>query len=118
MSPEQLGRTDAVLDHRTDIYSLGVVLYELLTLQRPHAWRGRARRPLPPRAHNRAIPVALEHICLRAMAPQPRQRYVDAAALARDLQRFVDHRPVDARPSRMGRLIDLVRGHVTGRWLG
>jgi eukaryotic-like serine/threonine-protein kinase len=105
MSPEQAlgGRTP--LDGRTDIYSLGVTLYELLT-GRP-AFPGEDRleitrkiaseSPVPPRKLDSTIPADLETIVLRAMAKEPADRYPAAADLAADLGRFLNNRPIVAR---------------------
>jgi serine/threonine protein kinase len=106
MSPEQAaGRK--LLDHRTDVYSLGVTLYELLTL-RP-AFPGDNRQdPLqrieavdPPAARkiDAAVPRDLETILLRAVSKEPAARYDTAAQLAEDLQRFLDQKPINARRS-------------------
>jgi WD40 repeat protein/serine/threonine protein kinase len=106
MSPEQaLGRR-GVVDHRTDIYSLGATLYELLT-RRP-AFTGRTpeevagqilgREPVPPRRLDSSVPRDLETIVLKAMAKEPGRRYQTAAALAADLRRFLAGEPVVARP--------------------
>ena len=105
MSPEQALARRALVDHRTDIYSLGVTLYELLTL-RP-AFDGADRQellsqithddPKPPRAIDKAIPVELETIVLKATAKNPSDRYTTAQEMADDLQRFLDDKPVLAR---------------------
>jgi len=105
MSPEQALAKRVTVDHRTDVYSLGVTLYELLTLE--PAFRGRDRQelfrqiafeePRPPRRVNPAVPVELETIVLKAMAKAPDERYGTAKALADDLDRFVDDKPILAR---------------------
>jgi tetratricopeptide (TPR) repeat protein len=105
MSPEQsLGRRGTV-DHRTDVYSLGVTLYELLTLE--PAFDGQDTRellnqlatsePRPPRRTQRAIPLDLETVVLKAIAKNPAERYASAQELAEDLRRFLDDEPVQAR---------------------
>jgi serine/threonine protein kinase len=107
MSPEQVtGRLD--LDGRTDVYSLGLVLYELLTLTRPIAAPTRegilrqvATKALPPASwRNPALPRNLEGVLHKATARDPDDRYQTAADLAADLRRWLDGRPVDAPPYR------------------
>ncbi len=103
MSPEQ-ARGEAV-DARSDIYSLGATLYEALTgeppfLGKPHRiiYQVINDEPSPPRALIPAIPTDLETICLKAMAKDPSRRYATSAALAADLQRFLNGEPILARP--------------------
>jgi serine/threonine protein kinase len=105
MSPEQALAQRAPVDHRTDVYSLGVTLYELMTLE--PAFQGRDRRelfrqiafeePRPPRRVRPAVPTELETIVLKAMAKNPAERYATAQELADDLERFLDDRPIRAR---------------------
>jgi eukaryotic-like serine/threonine-protein kinase len=105
MSPEQALARRGVVDQRTDVYSLGVTLYELLAL-RP-AFDGHDHQELlrqialeePTKLHriNRAIPRDLETIVLKAMAKDPSGRYATAQELAADLKRFLDNSPILAR---------------------
>ena len=103
-SPEQALSRPGVVDHRSDVYSLGATLYELLTL-RP-IFEGRDRKELlrqiadddPPRPRSvvPAVPVELETIVLKALRKEPSERYPSAQELADDLQRFLDNRPIQA----------------------
>jgi serine/threonine protein kinase len=113
MSPEQALAKRVQIDHRTDVYSLGVTLYELLTLE--PAFGGRDRQellrqiafeePRPPRRLNKALPVELETIVLKAMEKSSDDRYATAQELADDLRRFLEDRPIRARrPSILARL--------------
>jgi serine/threonine protein kinase len=108
MCPESAagGRERLVVDQRADIYSLGVTLYELLTLQ--PAFEGRDPKeliqkiifaePRPPRQITKAIPGNLETIVLNAMRKDPSDRYATAGELAADLQRFLNDLPIRAKP--------------------
>lgn len=120
MSPEQASGKGGLVDHRTDIYSLGVTLYELLTLT--PAFDGDDRHillrqlaeeePRPPRAIDRGIPGELETIVLKAIAKHPGDRYASARELAEDLQRFLDVRPILARrPTLADRIAKWGRRH-------
>jgi serine/threonine protein kinase len=108
ISPEQLLRPEAI-DHRTDIYSLGVVFYELMAGEVP--FRGTLRmtllqvaheEPRSPRQLNDQIPVDLETIVLKAMARDPNQRFASAQDFADELARWRQGLPILSRP--------------TGRW--
>ena len=109
MSPEQVAGDRSAIDHRTDVYSLGATLYELLTLRPAFSAHERAellRRiavapPRPPRKIARSLPVELETIVLKALEKDPADRYRTAGELADDLRRFLDHRPIRARRSRV-----------------
>ncbi len=106
MSPEQVIGARTVVDHRTDVYSLGATLYELITLEPAFAGVNRVElilriaheEPRAPRQVDRSIPRDLETIILKAMAKEPAGRYATAADLADDLARFLDRRPIHARP--------------------
>jgi WD40 repeat protein/serine/threonine protein kinase len=113
MSPEQALAKRVVIDHRSDIYSLGVTLYELLTLQPAYAATDRQELlrqiafddPRKPRQINSNIPKDLETIVLKAIEKEPHARYDSAADLAADIERFCEHKPIRARrTSRTGRL--------------
>ena len=103
MAPE---RYDGLCDARADIFALGLTIYELLTLR--HAFEAddsrelirqiREDHPLRPRSLDGRVPRNLEAIVLKAIAKDPDDRYPSAEAMAADLQRFLDCRPVAARP--------------------
>jgi serine/threonine protein kinase/tetratricopeptide (TPR) repeat protein len=105
MSPEQALARHGLVDHRTDVYSLGATLYELLTLHpaTPGSDRQELLRqiafeePVAPRKLERSIPVELETIVLKALEKNPAHRYATAQDLADDLRRWLEDRPIQAR---------------------
>jgi len=106
MSPEQAMARHGLVDHRTDIYSLGATLYELLC-GRP-AVVGEDKQevlkhiafeePVPLRKIDKSIPVELETITLKALAKNPAERYGTAKELAEDLRRWREDQPIKAKP--------------------
>jgi tetratricopeptide (TPR) repeat protein len=127
MSPEQIAAGRMPLDHRTDVYSLGAVLYEMLTLQRPFPGDSReeivagilTRDPPPPRRLNPRIPVDLETICQRAMEKDPERRYASAGDFAADLGRYLRGELIAARRAGLlRRAAKLARGHPVATTIG
>ena len=106
MSPEQASGRAVVLDQRTDIYSLGVTLYELLTLERALPGVTHAQlldqlanhEPRLARSVDKTIPRELEIILAKAISKDPADRYQSAQLLADDLRRFLVDEPIHARP--------------------
>ncbi len=105
MSPEQASARQKTVGPASDVFSIGVILYELLTgvapFQGETPWeilrRVCEQDPLPLRKVNASIPKDLESICLRCLQKDERQRYASAGELARDLRRFRSGQPVLAR---------------------
>ncbi len=105
MSPEQAAGKNDEIGPVSDIYSLGAILYELLTGRPPFQASGFADacrqilnvEPEPPRRVSKAISRDIETICLKCLQKQPSSRYQSARALGEDIQRFLDDDPIKAR---------------------
>jgi eukaryotic-like serine/threonine-protein kinase len=113
MAPEQAEGHLRQIGPRSDIYSLGAILYECLTGQPPFEAPTlletlelvRSQDPLPPRRRHPEVPVDLETICLKCLQKDPARRYASADELADDLTRFLESEPIRARnPSLMDRV--------------
>ena len=106
MSPEQALAKRVIVDHRSDIYSLGVTLYELLALRPAYPATDRQEllrqiafeEPVPIRKLGRDIPTELDTIIGKAITKNPEERYQSANALANDLRAFLEDRPIKAKP--------------------
>lgn len=107
MSPEQAFRRESPVDARSDVYSLAVTLYELLTLRLPYDGVTQAEvltalgsgAIVPPRTYDPGMPPALEQVILRALRKDPRERHATAAAFASDVRAAVEGRPVAPPPA-------------------
>lgn len=122
MSPEQAGGLPDEIDLRADVYALGVILYEMLTRQRPYEVVGRKiheavrviieEPPRHPSACNRLLRGDLETILLKALEKDPGHRYQNVIAFAEDIERYLTDQPILARPpSATYQLRKLIRRH-------
>jgi serine/threonine-protein kinase len=125
MAPEQASGRNAEVGPPADIYSLGAILYELLTGEPPFKQESPldtlldiiGREPRYPRKVNPRVPLGLELICLKCLAKSPDQRYASAAALADDLERFVRNEPLAVRPPGvLQRIAQWSRRHPALTW--
>jgi len=106
MSPEQVAAKRSLIDHRTDVFSLGVVMYEMLTLQRPFQGdtaqqvtrKIQEQDPLDMRELRSRIPRDLAVICGRALEKDQKHRYSSMAELAADIERYMSNEPIHAKP--------------------
>ena len=130
MSPEQADKKTVTLDGRTDIYALGVLLYQLMCGRLP--FQGETREELvnaigggevrPPRQIDDSIPLALESICLKAMSRDPARRYTTALDLARELDEYFGYepQPIDVSavevPASLNPLIEKLAEHTHDIW--
>ena len=122
MSPEQAASKRMGIDHRTDIFSLGVTLYEALTLTRPFNGDTSAQvfqqilliDPPDPKQLRSRVPDDLAVICLKALEKLPEHRYETMAVFVEDLERFLSDRPILAKPpSAVQRTLKWVRRNPT-----
>jgi serine/threonine protein kinase/Tfp pilus assembly protein PilF len=108
MAPEQAKGNQRDVGPQTDVYALGIILYQMLAGRTPFHDAGGAveimhrvcnEEPKPPRAEGVKVPRDLQTICMKCLQKKPENRYATAAALADDLDAYLDKRPISARPT-------------------
>jgi hypothetical protein len=107
MAPEQAAGQSRTAGPSADVYALGAILYECLTGRPPFRattaldtlLQAIADEPVPPRRLQPQVPRDLDVLCLKCLSKEPHRRYESAAALAADLDRFLDNKPITARPA-------------------
>jgi serine/threonine protein kinase len=106
MSPEQARGDVSELTNRSDLYCMGVILYEMLSGKRPFEatdsrtvlYRIMTEDPPIPKKNNHRLPRDLETICMKSLSKDPQKRYDSAMEMADDLRRYLDGKPILARP--------------------
>ncbi|HYG76825.1 MAG TPA: serine/threonine-protein kinase [Planctomycetota bacterium] len=121
MAPEQAAGNNKRITVAADVYSLGAILYELLTGRPPFSGKSlldllmkvQTEPPEPPRKVNPKADTGLELICLKCLEKDPAQRYVSAEALAQDLERWLNGEPLSVNPANvLFRLVHWTRTHI------
>ena len=107
-SPEQCGDDPRDVDVRTDVYSLGVLLYQLMTGQLPYNLKGiplyrapmviRETKPIAPQSIDPSMPAEIEQILMKALAKERESRYDAVASMSMDIRRFLSNQPILAKP--------------------